>query len=275
MDIASIRAAITELVNNSPANRVQEQDAIRPELVGMQLYQPPLLGVADAADPLFAELREASVVGPQSWLPQQWLDGAASVLSLFFPLAALPVESNARDWTAPSPEWLHARIEGEIFSGLAAAAVAQIIEAAGGRAVIPLTDARFVRYPGFTSNWSERHVAYIAGLGSFGMSRGLITERGMAGRLISVITDLPFPATPRPYDSPFAYCSSCGACARHCPAQAIDPARGVAAAKDQQRCSDFLDSTRQKRANGRDYYGCGKCQVKTPCSTRIPGASKQ
>ena len=44
------------------------------------------------------------------------------------------------------------------------------------------------------STWSERHVAYAAGLGTFGLSRGLITARGIAMRCGSVVTDLP--ATP-------------------------------------------------------------------------------
>lgn len=33
----------------------------------------------------------------------------------------------------------------------------------------------------FTSVWSERHVAYVCGLGTFGLSRGLITEKGQCG----------------------------------------------------------------------------------------------
>ena len=41
------------------------------------------------------------------------------------------------------------------------------------------------------SCWSQRHVARIAGLGSFGMNQMLITESGCCGRFFSVITDVP------------------------------------------------------------------------------------
>ena len=40
----------------------------------------------------------------------------------------------------------------------------------------------------YASNWSERHVAYVCGLGTFGC-QGLITSKGLAGRFGSIITD--------------------------------------------------------------------------------------
>ncbi len=58
----------------------------------------------------------------------------------------------------------------------------------------------------FGSNWSERHVAYISGLGTFSLSKGIITEKGMAGRLISLVTDAPLPPTPRAYTELYEYC---------------------------------------------------------------------
>ena len=36
---------------------------------------------------------------------------------------------------------------------------------------------------GYFSNWSERHIAYAAGLGTFSLSDGFIIERGIAHRL--------------------------------------------------------------------------------------------
>jgi epoxyqueuosine reductase QueG len=35
----------------------------------------------------------------------------------------------------------------------------------------------------FSSNWSERHAAYTAGLGTFGLCDGLITPLGKAMRV--------------------------------------------------------------------------------------------
>ena len=84
----------------------------------------------------------------------------------------------------------------------------------------------------YASNWSERHVAYVCGLGTFGLSKGLITERGMAGRFGSIVTDAELAPTPRKYSDPFEYCTKCGACQFRCPAKAIDKSRGPALAKD-------------------------------------------
>ena len=41
------------------------------------------------------------------------------------------------------------------------------------------------------SNWSQRHIAYAAGLGTFGMNNMLITQNGCCGRFYSLVTDLP------------------------------------------------------------------------------------
>ena len=60
---------------------------------------------------------------------------------------------------------------------------------------VPATDSRFSTAMQPVSNtetgraslkvssaWSERHAAYVAGLGTFSLTRALISERGMAGR---------------------------------------------------------------------------------------------
>jgi len=80
---------------------------------------------------------------------------------------------------------------------------------------------------------------------------------------MSVITDAPFPATPRPYSEPYEYCTFCGACAHRCPVDAISAERG----KDIVLCSDYIDHTEIAYA---PRYGCGKCQLSVPCETGIP-----
>ena len=78
----------------------------------------------------------------------------------------------------------------------------------------------------FRSNWSERHVALAAGVGTFSLHEALITEAGCSVRLASVITDAPLQVTPRTSDEPYANClhyssSTCGNCMERCPAGAI------------------------------------------------------
>ena len=58
----------------------------------------------------------------------------------------------------------------------------------------------------FASLLSERHAAYAAGLGTFGLCDGLITPKGKAMRCGSVVARIQIAATPRPYEDHHAYC---------------------------------------------------------------------
>jgi len=72
------------------------------------------------------------------------------------------------------------------------------VQAAGARALAPMVDPDF-KVVDMRSNWSERHAAFTAGLGTFSRNRSLITRLGAAGRFGSVITDAELEPTPRPY----------------------------------------------------------------------------
>ncbi len=112
------------------------------------------------------------------------------------------------------------------------------------------------------SNWSERHVAYIAGLGTFGHGRSLITPKGCAGRFGSIITTLKLEPTVRRYELFSTYCESCLSCIDRCASGAIRPE-----GKDIPVCSDYQDSIKPKFA---PRHGCGKCQTALPCEDRMP-----
>ena len=209
-----------------PANHVAAEDALRPELAGLRIYYEPLLGAAAAEDPLFAELRRPEVLHPEAMLPEDWLFGARSVLSFFLPFTKTVRSTNCIDPGASSDEWLHARIEGQMAIAALGESLCAIFEKEGYSAVFPTADRRFRMLAPYTTNWSERHVAHICGLGSFGLSKGLITAKGIAGRFGSIITDAALPVTERKYSAPYDYCTMCGACQRRCPAGAIDGIEG-------------------------------------------------
>ncbi|MBQ3405504.1 MAG: hypothetical protein IJG63_08840, partial [Oscillospiraceae bacterium] len=65
-------------------------------------------------------------------------------------------------------------------------------------------------------------------------------------------------------------------CARRCPAHAIDLSRGPHKAKDHTICGPVVSgsTTEPQGKSGKQRYGCGKCQVKVPCESRIPPRSK-
>lgn len=260
---------LTDYILSAPENRVQATHAIAPELVGLPLYGAPVLAVGDAADPLFETMRAPEAVGAWFRTPEQWLPGAKRVISFFLPFSEEVKRSNFAG-ADPSPMWLHGRIEGQAFLVQVCRWLQQQLQAEGHAALVPALDpamrvAEKATEPGgmeYTSSWSERHVAFICGLGTFGLSRGLITEKGMAGRFGSLVTTAELPVTERPYTDIYEYCTRCGACIRRCPVGAISEA-----GKDHEPCADFLNDAKRRFA---PRYGCGKCQVKVPCMDRIP-----
>lgn len=272
---------IAALYANNSWNRLSEQDALRKELVGMQIYEEPLLGIGSAEDDLFEKFLKPEIIGPWFKQPKEWLPGARTVISLFFPFTEAVRSSNRHRKEEPSAEWLHGRIEGQVFLQKLAGQLKEQLEAQGIAVCVPMIDPRFeavhngnkfheygcVNERTFGSNWSERHAAFVCGLGTFGLSKGLITQRGMAGRFVSLIIDEPMEADKRPYTEVYEYCSQCGACARRCPAQAIDPEKG----KDHIICRAWLIKMSEKYT---PRYGCGLCQTDVPCEYSIPKKSR-
>ncbi len=275
IDRGAIERAIGELNGRPGDNAVQERDALSRQFAEMRFFEKPLFAIASADDPLFASFKQASVIGAHFTLPCEWLPGAQSVISFFFPFTDRIKKANRADPLWPAAEWLLGRFEGQSCINEFCVSVRSMLHDAGYHCVIPSLDERFFARtsraaqverndpPPFTSNWSERHAAFVCGLGTFGLSRGIITRRGMAGRLGSVITDLAIEPDTRTYSGIYEYCSNCGACVKRCPVGAITREHGKAHVP----CSDFLDRTREKY---NPKYGCGKCQTGVPCESGIP-----
>ena len=273
MDKKQFEKALIDFVLASPKNYVKKDIALRPELAGMKIFDEPLVGFASAGDPYLAEAKKPEVIGSHFMAPEEWLPGAKTVISVFLPITEQIRIANRRDLSWPADEWLHARIEGQAFQLEICRFAEEWLKKEGFAVLVPIIDSRFsiespvtkdkTEQSYYTSNWSERHAAYAAGLGTFGLSKGLITRKGVAGRLLSVITTAFFEPDERPYKGVYDYCTNCGACIRNCPAGAISKEKG----KIHAPCSAFLDSTKPKHP---PYYGCGKCQVKVPCESKAP-----
>jgi epoxyqueuosine reductase QueG len=254
----------------SAVNTVPAEKARHPRAAGIRIYDEPLFGFAAAGDAYLASLNQSPGAGICLRMPEEWLPGARTIISYFLPFTEI-VRSSNRGAEYPSPEWLNARIEGEAANRELAFLIQAALKNEGHEALAPGLDEHFRSAaltpedggPQYTSNWSERHVAYACGLGTFALSKGLITRKGIAGRFGSVITNLLSPPTPRGYSGLYDYCTRCGACVRNCPARAISLESG----KDHVPCSRFLNKI---KAENEGYYGCGKCQVKTPCEAGIP-----
>ena len=238
---------------------------------GMRFFQRPVFSIVRADDPGFLELKKPGVVGSHHMLPEDWLPGAKSVISVFLPHNREAVESNKKDNLTPSMLWLYSRIDGQRFLLALGTAIAQALSDEGFKSVAPCVDQRLIvqpsaavttddsQVPQYSSNWSERHVGYVAGCGTFGLSTCFISKAGSAGRLISVVTQWDAGSDERGYSDWLGYCNRCGACVRRCPAQAHDSEKAV---KNHDKCKAYIDKVSQPH---RPRFGCGKCQTGIPC----------
>ena len=234
IDISTITDFLNELVRTDPRNALPEGDNI-------PIWEEPVVGVAAASDPLFETLKQPQVVGPIHVNPDYWLPGAKSVISFFLPFSKAVKKSYDRKSALPSLEWVSGRQNGEVFVNVARRALARYLEKQGGRVIVPNLDLRY-QAVNLLPNWSERHVAFIAGVGTFGLHCGLLTAKGAAGRIGSVVTDLEIIPTKRSYTEVYEYClrhfdSSCGACIQRCPVGAIH--------REGKRPPDLHDQQRQ------------------------------
>lgn len=254
LDLTALYSLAEGFIKTNPLNFDEE-------LKGMPIYDTPIFGVASAADPLFEKLREPGIVGPHYLSPQEWLSDVRSVISYFLPYSS-QVRTANRIKGDPAIEWLHGRYEGEFCNNGLRELLCMELKKAGAHALAPSLDPRFKRV-GYNSNWSERHAAFIAGLGTFGLSKSLITEKGCAGRFGSVVTNLDLNATPRNYKDVYEYCNKCGSCISRCPADAI-----TMDGKKHDPCHHFVHLEVEKRFAPR--YGCGKCQTGVPCENSRP-----
>lgn len=274
MDRQNIVKVAKEFVQNSNSNYVSNDDAITEELAGMKIFDEPIFAIGAADDKGFQIMKDPLVIGEHFLLPREWMPNANIVISYFFPFTEEIIKSNRKDKHWPSNEWLHGRIEGQNFIKEFSVFFSKKLNDEGYESLNPAFDTRFRlgsvinnEFQEFTSNWSERHVAFICGLGTFGLSKGIITEKGMAGRLGSVVTQLKLEPDKKRYKDVYEYCTMCGACVRKCPVDAISVDTG----KDHKICSDYLDTTKVKY---KPRYGCGKCQVSVPCERKIPKKAK-
>jgi epoxyqueuosine reductase len=274
MNRGDLIKAAADFVLNSKDNYITKEIAISDNVVGMKIFEAPIFAFGDADDEYFEVLKKPSSIGEHFRGPKDWLLKSKTVISFFLPFSEEVKKGNRRDMLWPSEEWLHGRIEGQALLNKLCIYLNSELVNAGYNSKVPSLDDMFWAKTGFnknsanpevsfTSNWSERHVAFVCGLGTFGLSKGLITSKGIAGRFGSIITELYLKPDTRKYENIYEHCSMCGACVKNCPVNAISIENG----KNHSICSEFLDKTAEKY---KPRYGCGKCQIGVPCESRIP-----
>jgi ferredoxin len=252
---------------------------------GEPAWAEPQIAYARGDDPLFDQVK--ADIGSFYWTPLEafqlaYPDVATKASDLSVIVYILPqTEATRLDQRVatefPSERWARSRFHGEEFNCTLRLHLAEKLTRAGFPAVaperLPDFDYRQSERFGIASNWSERHTAWIAGLGTFGLSDGLITRVGKAVRFGSVVVKMDLEATPRSYAGYQDWClwyakGTCGACMKRCPIDAINEE-----GHDKPTCFNYIRNVTTPYV--RDNYGtgatpCGLCQVKIPCETRSP-----
>jgi hypothetical protein len=277
---AWIESTIKDFINTSPENSLKNEGSDR-------AWVDSLVGFSSGDDPLYQEFKEH--IGPFHWTPLE-------IFSRMFPQFkvkpddltvvswVLPqnerTKSDTREQTVyPSERWVRARVYGEEANRKLRRHVVVTCQGSGHEAVAPMLSPIFERKTseryGFASTWSERHAAYTAGLGTFGLCDGLITPRGKAMRCGSVVVHVKIPPRERPYSDHHAYClfftkGLCGKCIGRCPVKAI-----TESGHDKVTCRNYIrpvvaDYARSHYGIEAQQYGCGLCQTGVPCESKIP-----
>lgn len=287
-DISWIKNTITDLVHDAPENRLLD-------FGGQTVFNAPLIGIANGDDLLFEEFKK--VVSPRHIQPRDFLrrfsPQSADLTHVSVIVWALPftkeVRQSNRVKNMPSKLYSLARNNGGALIYNVSLRLSEQMSRTGIAAASPITTSEYDTFRmdeyTFSSNWSERHVAYVAGLGYFGLNEALITPVGINVRIGSIITNMwlePSALRDRDYR---ADCfkdggDSCGLCMGRCPVGAIS-ILGL----DKSRCyahrkairNEYLQSYQKElqllpspisisgqRRNGYSL-GCALCQCGVPC----------
>ncbi|MFB0918633.1 MAG: epoxyqueuosine reductase [Clostridiaceae bacterium] len=219
------------------------------------IWKDPIIKYADAKDEEFLKLKQ--LVMPTHYLPEDVLENPVTVLSYFIPFKKEIGLSNIKGYDA-SKEWGEAYLATNTMAAALNIKLAEFIKSLGYDAAVPQNigfDPKILM-----SNWSQRHVARIAGQGTFGINNMLISDVGCCGRYFSKVTTLPIEPDVRPTVERCSYKrdGSCGVCVERCVGDALDYS-GFNRAKCYEVCL-----YNEKTTPGAEV--CGKCVVGIPCS---------
>jgi len=281
MNNSEIEQIINEVYDSLEKNNFSTLN--RPEA---PMWERPLIGIAAGDDPYYDFLKDH--IGPFHWNPadafQLKFQGPVSketlrVISMVFPQTIETKQAQSKEKLCPAREWIVSRGEWEPLMKEFSGKLVKRLEGIGIRSVSidlqsEFSTARSEKL-GIASKWSHRHSAYLAGLGTFGLSEGLITEKGKAVRITSLIIEAPLTPTVRSYSNHNEWClyckdGSCGVCMKRCPVNAI-----TAEGHDKEACDAYEEVFAKKYwpediERGDYILGCGLCQAGIPCQNKRP-----
>jgi epoxyqueuosine reductase QueG len=282
MNKTLIEKILTDFLALSPENSLK---MAQPE----KAWEDILVGYSSGADPIYQDYK--THVGKFHYTPEEIFNLTfpehlaraedLTVISYVLVQREATKRDNRKETFYPAERWVMARFPGEKCNELLRSHLVDALEKQGVSAVAPILSSHWKMEMsekfGYASRWSERHAAYASGLGTFGICDGLITEKGKAHRVGSVVANLKLEPTPRPYTDHHAYClhfatGKCLVCAKRCPVGAISEMghdKKICRKHAAGTCGEYV-----KQKWGFDGYGCGLCQTGVPCESGIPKGIK-
>lgn len=275
---SAISKEIEQFVKSSPYNVFQEIEG--------RYFEEPIIQFASADHPLFESYKE--LIGDYHLTPKEVLNtefpnrtgSYGAVISVALPINAITRTSNRKEKVYGSKEWALTRYYGdELFIDQLVEHTIGYLKAMGYWAVAPSREYYFQKKrigQDLSSNWSERHVAFAAGLGSFSINDAFITEKGIAVKLVSIVTDANIPQSEQKYHHYQQNClwnqkGICGSCMKRCPVGAITE-QGHNKMKCYMHCYGEASKEIAKSYGGHSEFGsgCGLCQTGVPCEYKNP-----
>lgn len=237
-------------------------------------WDEAIVGFANANHPYILNLRE--IIGRTHALPCDVIKNAKTVICYYVPFTRQLAKTNITDNELASEQWALAYEEtNEMFNKLNEYLIGEI-KKMGYNAALASEASTFDRKK-LKSNWSHRHFAYAAGLGSFGINNMLITQKGCCGRYNTIVSDIDVEHGEIIEEE---YClykanGSCGICVKNCPMGALTENsydRHLCYKLLQQNAevytefgSSYIDESGEN-ANSVGSEVCGKCVTASPCA---------
>ncbi|MFT8314366.1 MAG: hypothetical protein ABF633_08900 [Clostridium sp.] len=269
---------IKSYINNSSDNSLGDK-------FNEKAISGPLIGFSNGNDSYYKRLKDD--IGEFYWTPLEAFkevypeaEVTASELTVIcwvMPYAENVKNDHDKDICYPSERLVMARINGEKVNLGLGKYLKELLINCGYEALIPSCSSSWKveksqKYE-LAATWSEKHAAFVSGLGTFGLSGALITKAGIAVRLGSIIAKIPLPVTEREYIRHNEYClfyskGVCKKCMERCPSKSISE-KG----HNKIRCREHIHkvvANYTKEHYNTSVSPCSLCQTRVPCQSSIP-----
>ena len=225
-----------------------------------QMWRTPLVGFADVNDPYIRALPE--IVDKSHQMPENLMENPNVIISYFIPFTKELAQGNVGiQNNAASESWADAyKITNTMMAKLNTYLAEELVKM-GHRAAV---SNAVMDYEILKSNWSHRHIAYAAGLGTFGINNMMITKDGCCGRYNSIVANIPVEPDHHLTEENCLYKSKgiCKKCVENCFTGAL-----TTDGFDRKKCFEACE--KNMKLYGVDV--CGKCVTNIPCAFVAPG----